>query len=152
MVGLLGSLVQLQKTPSLLDCVLYLSGVSGSTWYKPWETTNKETHRCVECHKWQQIVVPLKVHGLLISGARLVHQTRGGERQDHPETQRSCSLLGRCICQTGEILQWERHLQHDWLLGSDGRHHICERGLWLFITQLPWRIYEVNTFYVLNIF
>ncbi|XP_039511290.1 cytosolic phospholipase A2 gamma-like isoform X2 [Pimephales promelas] len=32
MVGLLGSLVQLQKTPSLLDCVLYLSGVSGSTW------------------------------------------------------------------------------------------------------------------------
>ncbi|XP_077078720.1 cytosolic phospholipase A2 gamma [Siphateles boraxobius] len=32
MVGLLGSLVQLQKTSSLLDCVLYLSGVSGSTW------------------------------------------------------------------------------------------------------------------------
>ncbi|XP_051750231.1 cytosolic phospholipase A2 gamma-like [Ctenopharyngodon idella] len=31
MVGLLGSLVQLQKT-GLLDCVLYLSGVSGSTW------------------------------------------------------------------------------------------------------------------------
>ncbi|KAG1931581.1 cytosolic phospholipase A2 gamma [Pimephales promelas] len=31
MVGLLGSLVQLQKT-DLLDCVLYLSGVSGSTW------------------------------------------------------------------------------------------------------------------------
>ncbi|CAM4547285.1 unnamed protein product [Leuciscus chuanchicus] len=31
MVGLLGSLDQLQKT-GLLDCVLYLSGVSGSTW------------------------------------------------------------------------------------------------------------------------
>ncbi|KAK9975411.1 hypothetical protein ABG768_023454 [Culter alburnus] len=31
MVGLLGSLVQLQKT-GLLDCILYLSGVSGSTW------------------------------------------------------------------------------------------------------------------------
>ncbi|KAK7163943.1 hypothetical protein R3I94_002611 [Phoxinus phoxinus] len=31
MVGLLGSLVQLQKA-DLLDCVLYLSGVSGSTW------------------------------------------------------------------------------------------------------------------------
>ncbi|XP_051750599.1 cytosolic phospholipase A2 gamma-like isoform X5 [Ctenopharyngodon idella] len=31
MVGLLGSLVQLQKT-GLLDCVLYLSGISGSTW------------------------------------------------------------------------------------------------------------------------
>ncbi|KTG02580.1 hypothetical protein cypCar_00024211 [Cyprinus carpio] len=31
MVGLLGSLVQLDKA-GLLDCVLYLSGVSGSTW------------------------------------------------------------------------------------------------------------------------
>ncbi|XP_048042711.1 cytosolic phospholipase A2 gamma-like isoform X2 [Megalobrama amblycephala] len=31
MVGLLGSLVQLQKT-GLLDSILYLSGVSGSTW------------------------------------------------------------------------------------------------------------------------
>ncbi|KAK7163918.1 hypothetical protein R3I94_002588 [Phoxinus phoxinus] len=31
MVGLLGSLVQLQKA-DLLDCVLYLGGVSGSTW------------------------------------------------------------------------------------------------------------------------
>ncbi|KAK7163942.1 hypothetical protein R3I94_002610 [Phoxinus phoxinus] len=31
MVGLLGSLVHFQKT-ILLDCVLYLSGVSGSTW------------------------------------------------------------------------------------------------------------------------
>ncbi|XP_067295953.1 cytosolic phospholipase A2 gamma-like [Pseudorasbora parva] len=31
MVGLLGSLDQLQKT-GLLDCILYLSGVSGSTW------------------------------------------------------------------------------------------------------------------------
>ncbi|XP_077078743.1 cytosolic phospholipase A2 gamma-like [Siphateles boraxobius] len=31
MVGLLGSLDQLQKT-GLLDCVLYLSGISGSTW------------------------------------------------------------------------------------------------------------------------
>ncbi|KAK7163891.1 hypothetical protein R3I94_002564 [Phoxinus phoxinus] len=31
MVGLLGSLDQLQKA-GLLDCVLYLSGVSGSTW------------------------------------------------------------------------------------------------------------------------
>ncbi|CAM4547267.1 unnamed protein product [Leuciscus chuanchicus] len=31
MVGLLGSLDQLQKT-GLLDCMLYLSGVSGSTW------------------------------------------------------------------------------------------------------------------------
>ncbi|ROL53845.1 Cytosolic phospholipase A2 gamma [Anabarilius grahami] len=31
MVALLGSLVQLQKT-GLLDCILYLSGVSGSTW------------------------------------------------------------------------------------------------------------------------
>jgi len=31
MVGLLGSLDQLQKI-GLLDCVLYLSGVSGSTW------------------------------------------------------------------------------------------------------------------------
>ncbi|XP_051750591.1 cytosolic phospholipase A2 gamma-like [Ctenopharyngodon idella] len=31
MVGLLGSLVQLQKT-GLLDCILYLSGISGSTW------------------------------------------------------------------------------------------------------------------------
>ncbi|XP_051750229.1 cytosolic phospholipase A2 gamma-like [Ctenopharyngodon idella] len=31
MVGLLGSLVELQKT-GLLDCILYLSGVSGSTW------------------------------------------------------------------------------------------------------------------------
>ncbi|XP_077078173.1 cytosolic phospholipase A2 gamma-like [Siphateles boraxobius] len=31
MVGLLGSLDQLQKT-GLLDCVLYLSGVSGTTW------------------------------------------------------------------------------------------------------------------------
>ncbi|XP_048042738.1 cytosolic phospholipase A2 gamma-like isoform X2 [Megalobrama amblycephala] len=31
MMGLLGSLVQLQKA-GLLDCVLYLSGVSGSTW------------------------------------------------------------------------------------------------------------------------
>ncbi|KAK9975413.1 hypothetical protein ABG768_023456, partial [Culter alburnus] len=34
MVALLGSLVQLQKT-GLLDFILYLSGVSGSTWYKP---------------------------------------------------------------------------------------------------------------------
>ncbi|KAK9975397.1 hypothetical protein ABG768_023440 [Culter alburnus] len=33
MVGLLGSLVQLQKT-GLLDSILYLSGVSGSTWYE----------------------------------------------------------------------------------------------------------------------
>ncbi|XP_058630569.1 cytosolic phospholipase A2 gamma-like isoform X3 [Onychostoma macrolepis] len=31
MVGLLGSLVQLDKA-GLLDCILYLSGVSGSTW------------------------------------------------------------------------------------------------------------------------
>ncbi|XP_058632060.1 cytosolic phospholipase A2 gamma-like [Onychostoma macrolepis] len=31
MVGLLGSLVQLEKA-GLLDCILYLSGVSGSTW------------------------------------------------------------------------------------------------------------------------
>ncbi|XP_058632633.1 cytosolic phospholipase A2 gamma-like isoform X2 [Onychostoma macrolepis] len=31
MVGLLGSLVQLEKV-GLLDCILYLSGVSGSTW------------------------------------------------------------------------------------------------------------------------
>ncbi|KAF4107933.1 hypothetical protein G5714_010692 [Onychostoma macrolepis] len=31
MVGLLGSLVQLNKV-GLLDCILYLSGVSGSTW------------------------------------------------------------------------------------------------------------------------
>ncbi|XP_067296458.1 cytosolic phospholipase A2 gamma-like isoform X1 [Pseudorasbora parva] len=31
MVGLMGSLDQLQKT-GLLDCILYLSGVSGSTW------------------------------------------------------------------------------------------------------------------------
>ncbi|XP_016375207.1 cytosolic phospholipase A2 gamma-like [Sinocyclocheilus rhinocerous] len=34
MVGLLGSLVQLDKA-GLLDCILYLSGVSGSTWYEP---------------------------------------------------------------------------------------------------------------------
>ncbi len=33
MVGLLGSLVQLDKA-GLLDCILYLSGVSGSTWYE----------------------------------------------------------------------------------------------------------------------
>ncbi|KAL0194387.1 hypothetical protein M9458_012683, partial [Cirrhinus mrigala] len=31
MVGLLGSLVELDKA-GLLDCILYLSGVSGSTW------------------------------------------------------------------------------------------------------------------------
>nr|XP_055053962.1 cytosolic phospholipase A2 gamma-like [Misgurnus anguillicaudatus] len=31
MLGLLGSLVELKKT-GLLDCILYLSGVSGSTW------------------------------------------------------------------------------------------------------------------------
>ncbi|KAL0194272.1 hypothetical protein M9458_012568, partial [Cirrhinus mrigala] len=31
MVGLLGSLVELNKA-GLLDCILYLSGISGSTW------------------------------------------------------------------------------------------------------------------------
>ncbi|XP_016136136.1 cytosolic phospholipase A2 gamma-like [Sinocyclocheilus grahami] len=34
MVGLLECLVQLDKA-GLLDCILYLSGVSGSTWYEP---------------------------------------------------------------------------------------------------------------------
>ncbi len=41
MVGLLGSLVQLDKA-GLLDCILYLSGVSGSTWYELWETTRDQ--------------------------------------------------------------------------------------------------------------
>ncbi len=56
MVGLLGSLVQLDKA-GLLDCILYLSGVSGSTWYEPWETTNTQRLNWVECQKWKQYVL-----------------------------------------------------------------------------------------------
>ncbi len=71
----------------------------------------------------------LKVHSLLIPRTRLVHQTRDHKRQNHQETQWSQSQLGRRICQTEEILRWERLIQLDWPLGSDGRHSICERGL-----------------------
>ncbi len=56
MVGLLGSLVQLDKA-GLLDCILYLSGVSGSTWYELWETTNTQRLNWVECQKWEQYVL-----------------------------------------------------------------------------------------------
>ncbi|XP_048013076.1 cytosolic phospholipase A2-like isoform X2 [Megalobrama amblycephala] len=59
MVGLLGSVVQLHKCRT--------SGL----------------HPLSERSLWINMV-----HGLLISGSRLVYQTRDCERQDHPETQR----------------------------------------------------------------
>ncbi len=128
MVALLESLVQLDKA-GLLDCILYLSGVSGSTWYEPWETTNTDRLNSVECQKWEQFVLSLKVHGLLIPRTRLVHQTRDRERQNHRETRRSRSELDRQIDQTEELLH-ERQFSA-WLTSGQCylSHHMWKRSV-----------------------